>query len=108
MIVNDRECAEDLVESATRFKQLVQLWELATTRPEGGFGVLLETNTGSFVKALSRLLEGRSMRWERMRDGRQQGYPIDLGYEARFGFLVELAGSHQSAAVAGMADRLSA
>jgi hypothetical protein len=47
------------------------------------------------------------MRWERMPDGTQRGYPIDTGYEAKIGFLAEVAAVHESVHLAAMARRLS-
>jgi hypothetical protein len=107
VIVNERETTEDLLNSATRFKQIVNLWELAAARPGSALRTVLTTNTDLLCRALSRLLEGPSMRWEKMPDGTQMGYSIDLGYEAKIGFLAEVAAVHESAHLAAMACRLS-
>jgi hypothetical protein len=47
------------------------------------------------------------MRWEKMANGARRGYPIDVGYEARIGFLAEVAAAHESAQLAAMARQLS-
>ena len=107
VIANDRETTEDLLNSATRFKQIANLWELSAVRPGSALRTLLTTNTDLLCRALSRLLEGPSMRWEKMPDGTHRGYPIDMGYEAKSGFLAEVAAVHESAHLAAMACRLS-
>jgi hypothetical protein len=52
------------------------------------------------------------MRWEKMRDGSQRGHFIDMGIEARIGFLIEVASAHQSIRFAELAveaaERLAA
>lgn len=107
VIANERETAEDLLNSAARFKQVVNLWELAATRLGSELRKVLTTNTDLLCRALSRLLEGPSMRWEKMPDGTQRGYPIDMGYEAKIVFLAEVAAVHESPHPAAMACKLS-
>ena len=103
VIANERETAEDLVTSAIHFKQIVNLWELSEVRPDSDLRTVVMTNTDLLSRSLSRLLHGPVMRWEKMKDGTQRGYPIDLGYESKVGFLAEVAAAHQSAELAEMA-----
>lgn len=107
VITNEREIAEDLINSAVRFKQVVNLWELAATRPASALWTVLTTNTDLLCRSLSRLLEGPSMRWEKLADGTRRGYPIDLGHEGRVGFLAEMATVHRSNQLATMASQLA-
>ena len=106
VITNERETAEDLVNSAARFKQVVNLWELAAARPGSELWAVLTTNTDLLCRSLSRLIEGPSMRWEKMLDGTRRGYPIDMSYEGKVGFLAKTAAVHKSTRLAAMASQL--
>lgn len=105
VIANERETAEDLVISAARFRQVADLWNLAAARPNSDLRALLMADTDLLCRSLSRLVHGPAMRWERMRDGTRRGYPIDMGDEARVGFLAEVAAAHESTQLAAMACR---
>jgi len=107
MITNERETAEDLVNSAVRFKQVVNLWELATARPDSELRTVLTINTDLLYRSLSRQLDGPSMRWEKMSDGSRRGYPIDLSYEGKIAFLAEMAAVHKSTQLATLASQLA-
>jgi hypothetical protein len=107
VITNEREIAEDLLGSAARFKQVVKLWELAAARPSSELRSILTTNADLLCRALSRLLEGPSMRWEKMPDGSHRGYGIDMSYEGKVGFLAEIAAVHRSTRLAAMAFQLA-
>lgn len=107
VITSERETAEDLVNSAARFKQVVNLWELAAARPGSELWAVLTTNTDLLCRSLSRLLEGPSVRWEKMLDGTRRGYPIDMSYEGKVGFLAKTAAVHKSMQLAAMASRLT-
>jgi hypothetical protein len=107
VITNERETAEDLVNSAVRFKQVVNLWELAAARPDSQLRTVLTTNTDLLCRSLSRLLDGPSMRWEKMSDGTLRGYPIDMSYEGKMGFLAKVAALHKSTQLAKMASQLT-
>ncbi len=107
MISNEREIAEDLLNSAARFKQIVNLWELAAAQPDSELSNVLTTNTDLLCRPLSRLLEGPSMRWEKMPDGTHRGYPIDMSYEGKVGFLAKIAAVHNSTQLAAMASQLA-
>jgi len=105
VVFDERETAEDLQTSAIRFKQVANLWQLSAARPDSELGKFLMANQGLLCQSLSRLLHGPCSRWERMRDGTQRGYPIDMGYEARIGFLVQAAAFHKSAPLSAMASQ---
>ena len=107
VIANERETAEDLINSAARFKQIVNLWELSTARLGSELRTVLSTNTDLLWRTLSRLMHGPAMRWEKMPVGMRRGYPIDIGYEARVGFLAEVATVHESEQLAAMTSTLA-
>ena len=107
VITKEREIAEDLLNSAARFKQVVHLWKLAAAHPSSELRSALTTNADLLCRPLSRLLEGPAMRWEKMPDGTHRGYPIDMGYEEKVGFLAEIAAVHNSTQLAAMASRLA-
>jgi hypothetical protein len=96
IISGDRDTAEDLVSSSVRIKQVVNLWELSKAQPESQLSAVISESTVGFVKLLSRLLRGPSIRWEKTRHGELRGYPIDFGDESRIGFLADLAEDLQS------------
>lgn len=102
-MANEREIAEDLLISAARFKQVANLWELSAARPDSDLRTLLMASTDLLCRSLSRLLHGPARRWERTRDGARIGYPIDMDYEAKVGFLAEVAAAHESPQLAAMA-----
>jgi len=105
VIFKEREMVEDLLISAARFKQVANLWKLAAARPAGDLRTVLMANTDLLCRSLSRLLHGPALRWERMRDGTRTGYPIDMDYEAKVGFLAEVAAAHESTQLAAMAGQ---
>lgn len=107
VIANERETVEDLVNSAVRFKQVVNLWELAAARPDSELRAVLTTNTDLLCRSLSRLVEGPSIRWEKMPDGTLRGHPIDMSYEGKVGFLAEVAAVQKSTQLATMASHLT-
>jgi hypothetical protein len=112
VIARDRDTAEDLLASAIRFRQVVTLWKLAHAHPENALATVLKAKQDLLFEMLARLLPGPSMRWEKMRNGSQTGHVIDMGIEARIGFLIEVASAHQSTRFAELAveaaERLAA
>ncbi len=103
VVSNERETAEDLLTSAARFKQVANLWQLSAARPDSELRKLLMANPDLLCQPLSRLLHGPSLRWERMRDGTHRGYPIDMDYQAKIGFLAEVAAAHQLTSLSAIA-----
>lgn len=95
VIAGDRDTAEDLFASASRFKQVVALWELAQAHPEKALATVLKAEQDLLFDVLVRLLPGPSFRWEKMRDGSRRGFYIDMGTEGRIGFLIEVATAYQ-------------
>jgi hypothetical protein len=102
-ISNSREISENLLVSAIRFKQVVNLWRLSKARANGELDLLLASDVDLFLQSLARLLYGPKLRWEKMGDGSRRGYSIDMGDEARIGFLVEVSNARQSKRVAALA-----
>lgn len=107
VIARDRDTAEDLIASASRFKQVVALWKLAQAHPENALATVLKAEQDLLFDVLSRLLPGPSLRWERVRDGSLRGHYIDMGVEARIGFIIEVAAAHQSSRLAELAVKAS-
>jgi len=105
VISGDPEIAEDLLTSAVRFKQLVNLWKLSEARPNSELAVFLASNLDFFSQSLSRRLHGPALRWEKMRDGSRRGYQIDMGDEARISFLARIAGAQQSELLATLTSQ---
>lgn len=107
VITNERETAEDLINSAARFEQIVNLWELGAARPGSELRTVLTTDADLLCRSLSRLLKGPPMRWEKQPNGSLTGYPIDTSYEGRVGFLAEVAAVHESCKLAEMASQVA-
>lgn len=104
VIASERDAAEDLVNSAVRFKQIDNLWRLAAAHPNSALHALLASHQELLYSTLSRLVRGPSTRWEKMPDGRQRGFPIDWDDEAKIGFLVAITEIHQSPRLSGLAS----
>lgn len=107
VISSDQNVAEDLLRSAVRFEQIVNLWRLSEARPESDLNSLLISNLDLLCESLFRTLDAPSIRWVKMRDGSQRGYSIDLGVESRIRFLVETAETTQSNQLAVLACQLA-
>jgi hypothetical protein len=112
VIAGDRDTAEDLLASATRFKQLVALWKLAQAHTENALATIFLEEQDLLFEALSRVLPGPSLRWEKLRDGSRVGHHVDMGVEHRIRFLIEVATARQSTWAAQLAvvasERLAA
>jgi hypothetical protein len=106
LVAGKRDTAEDLLVSAIRFKQIAKLWRLSLALPNCELAAFLRANRDLLTRALSRLLHGPSTCWEKTPDG-LRGYPIDMGMEARIGFLVEVAASEKSPALCALASQAS-
>jgi len=106
VISEERDTAEDLLNSAVRFKQVARLWELSLARPNCELVAFFASNPDLLTHSLLRLLQGPSIRWEKSRSG-LRGYGIDMGGESRISFLVELSEVQQSLQVLGLASRAS-
>ena len=102
----DRETAEDLLSSAVRVQQVANLWELSVARPNCELVAVFASNPDLLTQSLLRLLQGPSIRWEKS-GSELRGFPIDMGDEARIGFLVELSEAQQSTQVFGLASQAS-
>jgi len=95
VIEADRDTAEDLLQSSIRFKQVESLIDLADERPASPLARLLADGAELLARQLGPLVHTPSMRWERSQYG-MSGYSIDLGTEARIGFLAELSERYKS------------
>jgi hypothetical protein len=103
VIGEDSEIADDLLNAAARFKQVVNLWRLSEARSNGALRRYLTSHPELLCRSLSRLLYTRSMRWEKMPDGSQRGYIIDAYETFRISFLAQIAGATRSKALAELA-----
>jgi hypothetical protein len=111
VISDERDTGYDLLVSAVRFKQIVNLWQLSEARPESSLAKYLSESPRTLLAPLSRLLYCPSIRWEKSPHD-VRGYPIDIGDEGKIGFLLEMAERDRSeeffALVRQSADRLIA
>lgn len=82
--------ALDMLADATRFKQVRNLWDLATERQDQPLLAVLHANASLLRTHVERLMYGESLRWEDTPNGRR-GYYIDTGEEARLDEIMELA-----------------
>ena len=107
VIINQRDMVEDILNSAARFKQIVNLWELAAAHPKSVLRSVLTTDADLLSRSLSRLLDGPSIRWVKMSDGTYIGHHIDVNYEGKVEFLAKVAAVHRSIQLAAMASQLT-
>jgi hypothetical protein len=107
VITNEREIAEDLINSVARFRQIVSLWELGAAHPGSELRVVMTTDTALLCRSLPRLLTVPSMRWEKQPNGSRRGYVLDTSYEGRIGFLAEIGAVHKSSDLVRMAIQLA-
>jgi hypothetical protein len=89
-IMAERTTAADLFESAIRFKQAVNLYKLAQSAPDCALMNWITEDLRRFGGVLMRVFPGAEIRWENTKHGRR-GYPIDLPFEARAEFILDLA-----------------
>lgn len=82
--------ALDILADATRFKQVGNMWDLATERQDQPLLAVLHANASLLRTHVERLMYGKSMRWENTPKGRR-GYYVDTGEEARLDEILELA-----------------
>ncbi|MHB8428496.1 MAG: nSTAND3 domain-containing NTPase [Acidiferrobacterales bacterium] len=82
--------ALDVLTDATRFKQVRNLWKLATERQDQPLLAALHANASLLRIHVERLMYGESLRWESTLKGRRE-YPVDTGEEARLDRIMELA-----------------
>jgi conflict system STAND superfamily ATPase len=104
MISEDHGIAEDLLNAAVRFRQVVNLWKLCRARPDSTLNALLTSNLELLRQSAFRVLYGPWIRWEKMRhDGSQRGIYVDTHYEHRINFLIEVAEIQQATQLSELA-----
>lgn len=79
-----------ILADATRFKQVMNLWDLATERQEQPLMAALRANASLLRTHVERLMYSESMRWEKTPKG-LVGHFVDVGEEARLNEIIELA-----------------
>lgn len=95
LITEDADTAEDLLHAAIRFRQVAALKELADQHPDSPIAKLFAASTAILPQMLRALLQAPAIRWEKSRIG-MRGHPIDMGTEARIGFMAELSEAFKS------------
>lgn len=83
VIVGDPDTYSDILESATRFKQIATLWRL---RKEVGSQSI---DSAVFISRLAALAHAPTYAWTTSAEGETIGHLIDYGTEERLGFLAE-------------------
>jgi hypothetical protein len=101
VIADDRDTAEDLFYSCIRFRQVEELLELADLNPHSQVAQLFTDAGDLLATQLGPLIYTPSTKWEGA-----TGHIIDLGTEARIGFLAELAEKFRSKALLHLAELL--
>jgi hypothetical protein len=96
LITEDPDTAEDLLHSAIRFRQVAALKELSDQHPDSPVAKLFFASVGILPQVLRALLHAPAIRWEKSHIG-MSGHLIDIGSEARIGFIAELSDSFKSA-----------
>ncbi len=82
--------AIDILTGATRFKQVLNLWDLAMERQDQPLLAVLRASASLLRNHVERLMFGESMRWEDTPKGRM-GYYVDMSEELRLNKIIELA-----------------
>ena len=106
LISDDRDTAEDLLHSAIRFNQVEALKELSEQHPDSALAKVFAASAATMPRLLGTLLLSPSMRWEKSREG-TRGYSIDMGNEARIGFIAELSEAFSSTPLLELATKAS-
>jgi hypothetical protein len=107
VISEDADTAEDLLYSAIRFSQIAELRKLAVQHPDSALGRLFASISESMPSLLRPLLQGPTTRWEKSRSGGMTGHVVDMGGEARIGFLVEMSEAQHSKQLLDLASLAS-
>ena len=103
VITGDRSTAEDLLASAVRFRQVVTLWELARAQPQTALPGVFRSELDLLFHVLMRLLPTPHFSWEKTNDGSLQFRYVDITFEGKIGFLIELADHNRSERFAELA-----
>lgn len=98
LIAEDADTADDLIRSSIRFKQIEQLRELALQDSASALAGAFATSEILIVNLLRTILPSPSLKWEKSRTGTLTGHVVDMGSEARIGFLAELTEHYKSVA----------
>jgi hypothetical protein len=106
VVSDELETADDILQSAIRFKQVTNLWQLSRASPDSRLGNLLSENRQILLAPLGRLLFGPSTRWQKSAKG-IVGTPIDTGEEYRIGFLIEMAEGARSLEFFSLATQIA-
>jgi hypothetical protein len=85
----------DILESATRFRQIGVLWQLRSTQKYAGLYAALVADQPALFRALSRLLQTPVIRWTQAAGG-LRGTTIDHSEHARAMMAMEIAGELRS------------
>ncbi len=105
VISSAHEIGEDLMISATRFKQVAKLWQLSSAHPTSELRSHLTSSVDLTCDAISRLSSRPSTRQTKGSDGSVWITYIDMDEERQIGFLADLSGELQSEPLALLAIR---
>lgn len=99
--------AFDLAGSAIRFKQIANLWNLATEKNDQPLLSALSGDAARLRLLFERVLHGESTRWEKAPQG-MVGYPVDVGDEYRLAELVEICDVLRSSTFVQLCEQYAA
>ncbi|MHB1757275.1 MAG: nSTAND3 domain-containing NTPase [Leptospirillum sp.] len=91
VISDDSDTVEDILNSAVRFEQVVNIWKLSEVRTDSKLRELLTTDFSIFKKSMLRLQYSPPIRVIKESDGIYRGYCIDMLLVLRIKFLIEAA-----------------
>lgn len=95
IIIRSPSVAADLLDTAIRFKQFSNIWDLAYERTDQPLLVAIAADVSSFCSHAERLLYGPSLKWEKTPAALKCFY-IDTAEEVRLGVLVRISEALQS------------
>jgi hypothetical protein len=105
VIRRDQELVSDLIDSATRFKQIASLWSLFTRGNTGSGIAIAFLDAQALYDAFLRLLDGPEFRYGRGIAGRVEVHFVDTTVEGRTVFLIQLAELQKDVKAAELATR---
>jgi hypothetical protein len=91
VIRRESELVIDLVNAATKFKQVASLWSLLTRGGAQAPTVIAESDAQLFYTAFLRLLDGPEFRYGRGAAGNVEVRYLDTGVEGRVAYLIKVA-----------------
>ncbi|SIQ48853.1 Restriction endonuclease [Aromatoleum tolulyticum] len=100
VIASQQQVAGDVLASATRMKQLGELWKLAKAKPRTSVSKLFQGTQPLLITRIRELLDTPTHRWYKGAAGKTFGATVDLSKSDRLIFLAEMCDQQESAEVA--------